>query len=322
MPIDPVSLGIAAGVNVAAPIVARGIGSLFGLDENSSEEQMAAKRRQDAVDRLTAAAEGRTASQAQLAGIAQQQRTQQQLASLAQRGTVQQRAGNLRSAMQAAPEIMAQQGAQIAATRAAEMESARNALARAQMGIAEQEAAQGAAKRQYMQRLIGAGVQGAAAATTMGLTPEDGGKDSGKLTGADAAAYNAANTKGSAASGDLGAAFQRSTDAMQQGAGVTSDQAAKELGFSAGTAPGQQAMAGSPLTLGIQKVASGIGNASLALGKRLAGFGGAQGQQEQPGQDMSGMLNERYGESGFVGTAMRGMRKRKSLVPGGGGYGI
>lgn len=318
MPIDPVSMGIAAGVNVAAPMLAKGIGSLFGLDKESSEERNAALRREAALERLRAQAEGRTPSAAQLAGIAQQQRTQQTLASLAQQGSVQQRASNARAAMRAAPEAMAQQGAQIASTRAAEMESARNALAQAQLGVATQEAAAGKANREYMQRLIGAGVQGAAAAATMGLTPEDGGA-SNKISEADAAAYNAANTKGSAASGDLGAAFQRSTDAMQQGTGVTSDQAAKELGFSAGTAPGQQAMAGSPLTLGIQKVASGIGNASLALGKRLAGFGGAQGQQEQPGQDMSGMLNERYGESGFVGTAMRGMRKRKSMMPGGGG---
>lgn len=173
MPIDPVSMGIAAGVNVAAPMIAKGIGSLFGLDEDSSEERRAAQRRQEAIDRLTAAAEGRTASAAQLAAQAQQQRTQQALQSLAQRGSVQQRAGNTRAAMQAAPEIMAQQGAQIAATRAAEMESARNALAQAQMGIANQEAAQGAAKRQYMQRLIGAGVQGAATAATMGMKADE-----------------------------------------------------------------------------------------------------------------------------------------------------
>ena len=79
--------------------------------------------------------------------------------------------------MQAAPEVMAQQGAQLAATRAAEMESARNALAQAQMNVANQEAAQGAAKRQYMQSLIGAAIGGAASATTMGLKPDEKAKD-------------------------------------------------------------------------------------------------------------------------------------------------
>ena len=165
MAIDPVSLGTAVGVNLLAPVVAKGIGGLFGLDEPSEEERRAAGRRQEAIDRLTAEAEGRTASPAQLAALAQQQRTQQALASLAQRGSVQQRAGNVRAAMQAAPEVMAQQGAVAAQTRAEEMARARNALAQAQMGVATQEAAQGAARREYMQRLIGAGIQGAAAVT-------------------------------------------------------------------------------------------------------------------------------------------------------------
>ena len=177
MPLDPASIGIAAGINAAAPFIAKGIGSLFGLDEDSDEEKRAAARRQDVVNRLTAAAEGRAPSAAQLAGIAQQQRTQQALQGLAQRGSVQQRAGNVRAAMQAAPEVMAQQGAQLAATRAAEMESARNALAQAQMNVANQEAAQGAAKRQYMQSLIGAAIGGAASTTTMGLKPDEKAKD-------------------------------------------------------------------------------------------------------------------------------------------------
>lgn len=167
---DPVSLGVAAGVNLLAPVVAKGIGGLFGLDEPSEEERRAAARRQEAIDRLTAEAEGRTASPAQLAALAQQQRTQQALQSLAQRGSVQQRAGNVRAAMQAAPEIMAQQGAVAAQTRAEEMARARNALAQAQMGVATQEAAQGAARREYMQKLIGAGIQGAAAVTGDVLT--------------------------------------------------------------------------------------------------------------------------------------------------------
>lgn len=190
MAVDPVSLGVAAGVNLLAPVVAKGIGGLFGLDEPSDEERRAAARRQEAIDRLTAEAEGRTASPAQLAALAQQQRTQQALASLAQRGSVQQRAGNVRAAMQAAPEVMAQQGAVAAQTRAEEMARARNALAQAQMGVATQEAAQGAARREYMQRLIGAGIQGAAGATTMAFTPEAG----AGATGGTGAAKPAATT--------------------------------------------------------------------------------------------------------------------------------
>lgn len=193
MAIDPVSLGVAAGVNLLAPVVAKGIGGLFGLDEPSEEERRAAARRQEAIDRLTAEAEGRTASPAQLAALAQQQRTQQALASLAQRGSVQQRAGNVRAAMQAAPEVMAQQGAVAAQTRAEEMARARNALAQAQMGVATQEAAQGAARREYMQRLIGAGVQGAAGATTMAFTPDKADGAAG-ATGAAKSATTTATT--------------------------------------------------------------------------------------------------------------------------------
>lgn len=167
--IDPLSIATAAGISALSPVVAKGIGSLFGLDEPSEEEKRASRMRQEAIDRLTAAAEGRAASPAQLAALAQQQRTQQALQSLAQRGTVQQRAGNVRAAMQAAPEVMAQQGAVAAQTRAAEMESARNALAQAQMGAAVQEAAAGRANREYMQRLIGAGVSGAASAAAYGM---------------------------------------------------------------------------------------------------------------------------------------------------------
>ena len=169
MAIDPLSIATAAGISALSPVVAKGIGSLFGLDEPSEEEQRASRLRQEALDRLTAQAEGRTASPAQLAALAQQQRTQQALQSLAQRGTVQQRAGNVRAAMQAAPEVMAQQGAVAAQTRAAEMESARNALAQMQMASAAQEAAAGRANREYMQRLIGAGVSGGASAAASGM---------------------------------------------------------------------------------------------------------------------------------------------------------
>jgi hypothetical protein len=186
MAIDPLSIATAAGISALSPVVAKGIGSLFGLDEASEEERRASQLRQQALDRLTAQAEGRTASPAQLAALAQQQRTQQALQSLAQRGTVQQRAGNVRAAMQAAPEVMAQQGAVAAQTRAAEMESARNALAQMQMASAAQEAATGRANREYMQRLIGAGVSGGASAAAMGMM--QGGDETPKKTTAPATA--------------------------------------------------------------------------------------------------------------------------------------
>lgn len=184
MAIDPLSIATAAGISALSPVVAKGIGSLFGLDEASEEERRASQLRQQALDRLTAQAEGRTASPAQLAALAQQQRTQQALQSLAQRGSVQQRAGNVRAAMQAAPEVMAQQGAVAAQTRAAEMESARNALAQMQMASAAQEAATGRANREYMQRLIGAGVSGGASAAAMGMM--QGGDETPKKTTAPA----------------------------------------------------------------------------------------------------------------------------------------
>lgn len=180
MAIDPLSIGVAAGVSALSPIVAKGIGSLFGLDQPSEEERQAEQLRQQALDRLTAQAEGRTASPAQLAAIAQQQRTQQALQSLAQRGSVQQRAGNLRTAMQAAPEVMAQQGAIAAQTRAQEMESARNALAQMQMASAAQQAASGRQNREYMQRIVGAGVSGAGAIAGQGMLM--GAEDAAKKT--------------------------------------------------------------------------------------------------------------------------------------------
>lgn len=169
MPFDPVTFGAVAGVSVLAPFISKGLSSLFGLDEPSAQEREAAALRQQAIARMTEQAEGRTASPAQLAAVAQQQRTQQALQSLAQRGTVQQRAGNVRAAMQAAPEVMAQQGATAAQTRAAEMESARRALVQLQAGIASDQATAGREQRRYTQGLIGAGVQGIGSAAALGF---------------------------------------------------------------------------------------------------------------------------------------------------------
>jgi hypothetical protein len=84
--------------------------------------------------------------------------------------------------MQAAPEVMAQQGAVAAQTRAAEMESARNALAQMQMASAAQEAATGRANREYMQRLIGAGVSGGASVAAMGMLENAGTEPPKKTT--------------------------------------------------------------------------------------------------------------------------------------------
>jgi hypothetical protein len=261
MAIDPLSIATAAGISALSPVVAKGIGSLFGLDEPSEEERRASQLRQDALNRLTAQAEGRTASPAQLAALAQQQRTQQALQSLAQRGTVQQRAGNVRAAMQAAPEVMAQQGAVAAQTRAAEMESARNALAQMQMASASQEAAAGRANREYMQRLIGAGVSGGASAAAMGMM--QGGDEAPKKPAATPAAAQAAAPAAPAAA-PVPAAPVASR-------GITSEQAARELGFTGGgSAPASTLALGGNVN---QAVRSGMQSATsaLSLGMRKLG---------------------------------------------------
>lgn len=257
MAVDPVSLGVAAGVNLLAPVVAKGIGGLFGLDEPSEEERRAAARRQEAIDRLTAEAEGRTASPAQLAALAQQQRTQQALASLAQRGSVQQRAGNVRAAMQAAPEVMAQQGAVAAQTRAEEMARARNALAQAQMGVATQEAAQGAARREYMQRLIGAGIQGAAAVTGDVMTRSPDAATGG--TGAATPAATPAATTTAPATG---------TTAQAQTAAPAAPAAAPKPSTGATPAPSSSLSLGG-IQQGMQSGLSALGQGALELGTAI-----------------------------------------------------
>lgn len=270
MAIDPLSIATAAGISALSPVVAKGIGSLFGLDEPSEEEQRASRLRQEALDRLTAQAEGRTASPAQLAALAQQQRTQQALQSLAQRGTVQQRAGNVRAAMQAAPEVMAQQGAVAAQTRAAEMESARNALAQMQMASASQEAAAGRANREYMQRLIGAGVSGGAGAAASAMM-QGGGEpaDQNKLTEEQANQYNLAreverlNRRFDQYKPGPGAPQQQQQQAQQQ----RQSPAAPTLGQTIGQ--GVQDVS-SQFALGIKRAGQGIGQMftpSLKLGR-------------------------------------------------------
>lgn len=280
MAIDPVSLGVAAGVNVLAPVVAKGIGGLFGLDEPSEEEQRAARLRQEAIGRLTAAAEGRTASPAQLAAQQAAQRTQQALIGMAQRGTVQQRAGNVRAAMQAAPEVMAQQSAVAAQTRAAEMDRAREMLANAQMQTASAEAAQGRANREYMQRLVGAGIQGAAGVAGESLMRAPG-ADPSKLSATEIADYNAAREAERAGkqgyatggtSGDMGRGFMESLRAAPR-QGSSAGQVSQAVGSTV------QSVA-SPLALGVKRLGAAI-------------TPGANSQVMQQSQEMDRLRSER-----------------------------
>lgn len=278
MAVDPVSLGVAAGVNLLAPVVAKGIGGLFGLDEPSEEERRAAARRQEAIDRLTAEAEGRTASPAQLAALAQQQRTQQALASLAQRGSVQQRAGNVRAAMQAAPEVMAQQGAVAAQTRAEEMARARNALAQAQMGVATQEAAQGAARREYMQRLIGAGIQGAA-----GVAGE-------AFTRSPDVATGATGGTGAAAPATATTAPATGTTSQAQTATPTAAPAAPKPSTGAAPAPSSSLSLGG-IQQGVQGGLSALGQGALELGTAIP----------KAGQSLLTGIGQRFGRRLNIG---------------------
>ena len=315
MAIDPLSIGVAAGVSALSPIVAKGIGSLFGLDELSEEERQAGQLRQQALDRLTAQAEGRTASPAQLAAIAQQQRTQQALQSLAQRGSVQQRAGNLRTAMQAAPEVMAQQGAIAAQTRAQEMESARNALAQMQMASAAQQAASGRQNREYMQRIVGAGVSGAGAIAGQGMlmSAEDAAK---KATEAAKPAIETATTSQAQTAAPATAPVAA---APKPSPGVSSAQAARALGFDAGTPSTNLRLGAGP-----SMVAGGAAGNLLeqdmpqvevkpqirSLAPRMVA-GGAAGGFEEPDAaalEFSNLQHERRGKGGFVRNAMSGVR--------------
>ena len=161
---------VGVGTSLLGPLVAKGLGSMFGLDEASPEERKAAADREAVLQKLRDAAEGKTASAAQLQAQQQQQRTIQALSSMAARGTAQQQAGAQRAAMQAAPEVMAQQGATAAMARAAEMTAARRDLGAMQLQASQQQAAEGMANRKYMQGLIGAGVSGAAAAGAAAMT--------------------------------------------------------------------------------------------------------------------------------------------------------
>jgi hypothetical protein len=248
-----------AGTSLLAPAVTSGISSLFGLDELSEEEKRANALRQESINRLTAAAEGRTASPAQLAALAQQQRTQQALAGLAQKGSVQQRAGNVRAAMQAAPEVMAQQGAIAAQTRAEEMARARDALAAAQLGVANQDAAAGQRKREQQRALIGAGVQGVGTAAALSMMSGD--------AAAPAAAPAAESPAAAAAPSGPTIAAPAARAPKAAAGGMTSEQVAKELNFTPAAAAAPAAPAGG-LSLG-PSVGNVIGGGASAIGKGI-----------------------------------------------------
>jgi hypothetical protein len=156
MPFDPASLAISAGTSALAPVVGKALGGLFGLDELSPDEKAARAN-------LEQLASGRVATPAQLMLQQQKADTLKNLQAMAARGTAQQQAGQTRMAMQMAPEIQQRQAAQLAAQRAQEMQQAKANLAALQQQ-------QGSQNRQYMQHLIGAGVQGAAGAGAMAMT--------------------------------------------------------------------------------------------------------------------------------------------------------
>lgn len=156
MPFDPASFAISAGTSILGPLVGKGLGAMFGLDEPSERERAA----REGLQRL---ASGRVATPAQLMLQQQKNNTLKSLQSLASRGTAQQQAGNVRAAMQAAPGIQQQQAGQLAALRAQEMQQAQSALS-------QLEQQQGSQDRKYMQGLIGAGVSGAASAGALAMT--------------------------------------------------------------------------------------------------------------------------------------------------------
>lgn len=200
-----------AGIGVLSPFIAKGLGSLFGLDQPSAEEQAA-------IGQLRSVAQG-AQTPAQLMLAAQRAKTQQQLASMAARGTAQQQAGQTRMAMQMAPEIQAQQAAQMAAIRAQEQRSAQEALAGLQANV-------GARTRQYERGLVGAGLQGGMAmAANAFLGGGGGGGGAADTTAADEALKKQLGITSATYGGE---------------APATSADYARELGF---TSPSAQAAA-------------------------------------------------------------------------------
>jgi hypothetical protein len=117
------------------------------------------------------------------------------------------------------------------------------------MGVATQEAAQGAARREYMQRLIGAGIQGAAAVTgdVMTRSPD--------------AATGATGGTGAAATAPATTTAATGTTSQAQTAAPTAAPAAPKP--STGTAPVPSA---APVATAATAPAAAAAQRSLALG--------------------------------------------------------
>lgn len=228
---------IGAGVSVATPFITKALGGLFGVSEAEEEERQALER---AKAPFRAVAEGGT-TQGQ-AGIAYARgRALQDLQAQASRGTAQQQAGLQRAAMQQGADVQAKYAAQLSELRSREQERAR-----AMLGSVEQLEAERAAKSAQRQRqALSQGIAGAVVPLAQQLlTPS---AKTG-LTAQEIADYNAQNTKGTAASGDFGASFERSLRegvtgsgaapaTPGTGGGLSSAAAAAALGFSSERVP-------------------------------------------------------------------------------------
>lgn len=217
---------VGAGLSIATPFVTKALGGLFGVSDAEEEERQALER---AKAPFRAVAQGGT-TQGQ-AGIAYARgRTLQDLASQTKRVSAQQLA-----------DTQAQYSAQLSDLRSREQERAR-----AMLGSIEQLEAERAAKSAQRQRqALSQGIAGAVVPLAQQLlTPS---AKTG-LTAQEIADYNAQNTKGTAASGDFGASFERSLRegvtgsgaapaTPGTGGGLSSAAAAAALGFSSERVP-------------------------------------------------------------------------------------
>lgn len=231
MAIDPVTISaIGSAVSASTPFLTRALGGLFGV--KSAEDEQRERIEQSMAPYARIAQGGTTQGQAGLAYA--RGRAAQELAGQAARGTAQQQAGLQREAMRVGQETGAQYAAQLAELRAREQERAMMGVASGQRALSALAGEEAQRKRQELAGAVG-GTLGSLAKV---FTPT-GDKPKGDiLTEEEAAAYNAANTKGRAAASDMGASFQRRTDELAGGApatpsvgGITSKQAAAALGF-------------------------------------------------------------------------------------------
>jgi hypothetical protein len=166
------------------------------------------------------------------------------------------------------------------------MESARNALAQMQMASAAQQAASGRQNREYMQRIVGAGVSGAGAIAGQGMlmSAEDAAKKTAET------AKPATETATTSQAQTAAPAAAPVAAAPRPSPGVSSTQAARALGF--GT--------GAPST-----------NLRLGAGPSMVAGGAVGNLLEQPdvaALEFSNLQQQRYGQGGFVSNAMSRVR--------------